>query len=208
MSGVLGIDTVSDAMVVAFDGDHGEPRVLVHNANREHTQALLKLIDEACGGDRSAITAIVVVRGPGAYAGLRVGVATAQSLGLALSVPVTGVTTFEAAHEAVRAGNIASLPSHSLGIHPAGRGEFAVQAFADGAPVGESYVVAPDALPNQPRFGEGAGTLGGTEIGPRERCLAALELHRRGATSGVAALYVREPHITLPKAANSARRTT
>lgn len=205
---MLGIDTVSDAMVVAFDEARGEPRVLVHNANREHTQALLRLIDEACGGDRSAIKAVVVVRGPGAYAGLRVGVATAQSLGLALGVPVTGVTTFEAAQEVFRAGNAASLPAHSLGIHPAGRGEFAVQAFADGAPVGESYVVAPDALPDQPMFGEGAGALGGTEVGSRERCLAALALHRRDETSEAAALYVREPHITLPKATNAGQPTT
>lgn len=195
-------------MVVAFDEGRGEPRVLVHSESREHTQALLKLIDEACSGDRSAITAIVVIRGPGAYAGLRVGVATAQSLGLALGVPVMAVTTFEAAHEVVRASNAGSLPAQSLGIHPAGRGEFAVQAFADGAPVGESYVVAPNALPGQPIFGEGAEALGGTEVGPRERCLAALALQRRGETSEAAALYVREPHITLPKAAKAGRPTT
>ena len=205
---MLGIDTVSDTMVVAFDDGSGEPRVFVHSESREHTQALLRLIDQACGGKREAVTAIVVVRGPGAYAGLRVGVATAQSLGLALGVPVAGATTFEAAREAMQANNPGPVAEQSLGIHPAGRGEFAVQPFVDGEPSGESHVVAPGALPSQLLFGEGAGALGGHEVGPRERCLAALRLHQRGATSEAAALYVREPHITLPKAATVLGRET
>jgi tRNA threonylcarbamoyl adenosine modification protein YeaZ len=193
-------------MVVAFDEGSGEPRVFVHTEDREHTQALLRLVDQACGGNRDAIEAIVVVRGPGAYAGLRVGVATAQSLGLALGVPVTGVTTFEAAHEAMLASTGGQVPPQSLGIHPAGRGEFAVQPFASGVPTGESSVAAPGALPALPLFGEGAGVLGGIEVPSLDRCLGALRLQRRGETSEAAALYVREPHITLPKATTALGR--
>lgn len=200
MSGNLAIDTVSDAMVVAFDNGQGEPRILVHDESREHTQALLRLIDQACGGDRGAISAVVVVRGPGAYAGLRVGVATAQALGLALGVPVTGVTTFAAAYEAANAGLEWHTNLEVCAIHPAGRGEFAIQRFRAGEPLGESRVESPGSLAGHDLVGEGAGELGGTEIGPRERCLAALRLQQRGATSEAAALYVREPHITLPKA--------
>jgi tRNA threonylcarbamoyladenosine biosynthesis protein TsaB len=195
--GILAIDTVSDSMVVAFDDDGtGEPRVRVHGETREHTRALLSLIDDICGGDRSTISSIVVVRGPGAYAGLRVGVATAQSLGLALGVPVAGVTSFEAAYEA--AFGAEAVPRAS-GIHPAGRGEFAVQDFEGGTPAGESRVIGPDELQAAGLFGEGAASLGGRDVAPLARCLAALRLHRRGATAEAAALYVREPHITLPK---------
>lgn len=201
MTGALCIDTVSDTMVVAFGARNAEPRVLAHDESREHTRALLRLIDEVCEGNRRAIDTVVVVRGPGAYAGLRVGVATAQSLGLALGVPVSGVTTFEAAHEAARRHPGFPTSQEVTGIHPAGRGEFSVQSFLDGTPRGDSHVLAPGDLPVAGVFGEGAGAIGGIEVGPRERCLAALALHARGATSDASALYVREPHITTPKPA-------
>lgn len=197
MMGVLSLDTVSDVMVVAFERPGAEPVVVEHRESREHTRALLDLITRACGGDQRGISEIVVVRGPGAYGGLRVGVATAQALGLALGIPVHGISTFEASLEAAR-GHIDG-ETRSVAVHPAGRGEFSMQRFERGEADGECCVGETAAIPDLPLFGEGAGELGGIEIAPRDRCLGALAAHRRGVTAEAIALYTREPHITKPK---------
>lgn len=53
------------------------------------SELLLRTIDKLLGGKKAE--AIFVVRGPGAFAALRVGIATANALGLAWMVPVVGV---------------------------------------------------------------------------------------------------------------------
>jgi hypothetical protein len=55
----------------------------------------------------------------------------------------------------------------------------------------------------EPLAGEGAGAFGGHEVGPLERCRAALALALAGALDAsqpVEALYLRPPHITAPRA--------
>lgn len=50
---------------------------------------------DAAAIKREAIGLVVVNRGPGSYAGLRVGVSAAETLGLALDIPVLGVPCLE-----------------------------------------------------------------------------------------------------------------
>jgi tRNA threonylcarbamoyl adenosine modification protein YeaZ len=194
VTGTLAIDTASDVIAVGFVGGATEaPRIIAVDGERNHSQILLKLIDEVIDHDRASIESIVVVRGPGSYAGLRVGIATAQALGLALGVPVSGVGTLEAVAEA------AGQPPTLNAIHPAGRGEYAVQSFSAGKAAGAVRAYRSDSLPGGALAGEGAGESGGQEIGSRERCLAALELVQRREAGPAEALYLREPHITLSR---------
>ena len=68
---------------------------------RGHAERLMPMVravmDEAAGGpgDFSALDAIAVTVGPGAFTGVRIGLAAARALGLAAARPVAGFTTLE-----------------------------------------------------------------------------------------------------------------
>src|SRR5258708_36062277 len=64
-----------------------------------HAAALMPLVRDVmleAGLAWSALEAIGVTIGPGSFTGIRVGLAAARGLGLALGIPVEGVTSFEA----------------------------------------------------------------------------------------------------------------
>jgi len=66
---------------------------------RGQAELLIPRIDDLmvrAGKDIKEINAIAVDVGPGSFTGVRVGLATARALGMALNVPVWGVTSFEA----------------------------------------------------------------------------------------------------------------
>lgn len=79
---------------------------------------------------------IGVTVGPGSFTGLRVGIAFAKGLALALDRPCVGVGSLEA----LAAG--ASLKGSVAAVIDAGRGRVYIQLFQDGAPA-----TAPDSLP-------------------------------------------------------------
>jgi len=56
---------------------------------------VLELVDELVG-DPAELTGIVVGRGPGSFTSIRIGLAVARSLSLALQIPVAGVSTLDA----------------------------------------------------------------------------------------------------------------
>ncbi len=213
VNSVLCIDTASAAFALALAVDGRVQRSLQRESHQDHSRLLLAAIDELTRGvggapaategrdslrDR-ALSGLVVVRGPGSYAGLRVGIATAEGLALAGRLPLVGVSTLEAV---VRASGLRS----GLAIHPAGRGEWAAQAFREGHLEGPLQAVPAAGLAGDV-CGEGAGAFGGTEVSPEERCRAALEigltLLADGRSGGVDAIYLREPHITRPTRARA-----
>lgn len=193
MSTILCIDTASDRFALAVDRD-GEIESYEADAAQDHSRLLLPAIQRLLAGDTA--DAILVVIGPGAYAGIRVGIATAQGLSLAQDIPLYSIGTLEAA--ALAAGT----PEVTV-IHPAGRGEFAVQRFRNGAAEGTPQLATANSLGTQVA-GEGAGALGGFEISARRRAEAALReraprIRSGSAEAGAEAFYLREPSITVSR---------
>src|SRR5574337_384660 len=65
---------------------------------RGHDQTIVPLIDRVVGaaGGLKAIGRVAVTVGPGSFTGIRIGVSAARAIGLALGVPVVGVSTLAA----------------------------------------------------------------------------------------------------------------
>jgi tRNA threonylcarbamoyl adenosine modification protein YeaZ len=101
---LLVIDTAGTRALVAIGGPDGamiaERRWA---AGYRHGEELLTQVDELLretGTSRQEVAAIVVGTGPGAFTGLRVGLATAKALAHGLRIPIAGVATAEALLEA------------------------------------------------------------------------------------------------------------
>ncbi len=95
---VLAIDTATTRIVVATGATGGEMRSSAEwPAGYRHGETLLpaiqRLLDENGGLAHAAIAGIIVGTGPGAFTGLRVGLATAKGLAYGLRRPIVGVST-------------------------------------------------------------------------------------------------------------------
>lgn len=130
---------------------------------RGHAEALLPMVEEImaeAGVAYSALDLIAATVGPGAFTGLRVGLAAARGLALAGGLPIIGVTTLEAlAHGADKRGE-----RSVVAMLNARRGEVYYQAFDPAlAPLGPPRVGAAEAivLPKGPVLlvGDGAALL-------------------------------------------------
>ncbi|MEU5684823.1 tRNA (adenosine(37)-N6)-threonylcarbamoyltransferase complex dimerization subunit type 1 TsaB [Streptomyces venezuelae] len=95
---LLALDTATPAVTVAL---HDGSTVIAESSQvdaRRHGELLLPAVDRVlaeAGLTLDAVTGIVVGVGPGPYTGLRVGLMTADTFGLALGVPVHGVCTLD-----------------------------------------------------------------------------------------------------------------
>jgi tRNA threonylcarbamoyladenosine biosynthesis protein TsaB len=97
---ILAIDTSCGAASVAIvESGQIEPLAVVSRVMaRGHAEALAPMVEEvALGvGGLATLDRIVVTTGPGSFTGIRVGLAMARAMGLALGVPVVGVSTLAA----------------------------------------------------------------------------------------------------------------
>jgi len=97
---ILGIDSATSRVVVAAAAPDGTfLGATTWEAGYRHGEQLLPAIGRLHGElnlRRSRIAAIVVGTGPGAFTGLRVGIATAKALAHSLGRPIVGVSSAEA----------------------------------------------------------------------------------------------------------------
>ena len=104
---LLAIDTSGTRALVALGSPDG---ALIDErrwqAGYRHGEELLTRTDELLVSNRVALAqlgGIVVGTGPGAFTGMRVGIATAKALAYGLDIPIAGVATSEALLAAARA---------------------------------------------------------------------------------------------------------
>jgi tRNA threonylcarbamoyladenosine biosynthesis protein TsaB len=96
---VLALDTSAAASAAVVDDDGRTLATRSSGETRRHAEALTPLLDAVlaeAGVPRTALTAVVVGTGPAPFTGLRVGLVTARTLGLALGIPVHGVSSLDA----------------------------------------------------------------------------------------------------------------
>lgn len=74
----------------------GESRLNIALTHSERLMAVVDRLLQDCGWDVASLDALAVSVGPGSFTGLRVGVATAKGLALALEIPVAPVPTLDA----------------------------------------------------------------------------------------------------------------
>ena len=99
---ILAIETATGCGSVALTrGGIRDGWVLAENTLQPeitHSRRLLGAIDammQAAGIDWQNLDAVAVSRGPGSFTGLRIGMAAAQGIALAASVPLIGVPTLD-----------------------------------------------------------------------------------------------------------------
>ena len=190
---VLGIDTSTCVSVGLADGERVLARRLVGDT-RSHVELLAGTVAQVvaqAGVKLSELERIGVGVGPGPFTGLRVGIATARVLGVALGVPVTGVCGLD-----VIAGYVPSTGPF-LVVSDARRQEvYWARYDASGLRVAGPFVGAPSSLPELPGFGPALAVYpelarGGAVMGVDAGWLAA---HLDMAPDvGLEPLYLRQP---------------
>ena len=209
----LAIDTCLGACSVAIvEGDHvlaaaSEPMTRGH---QERLAPMTEQVMRTAGVGFSAVDRIGVTVGPGSFTGLRVGLAFAKGLALALNRPCVGVGSLEALAAGLTQDGLRAA------VIDAGRGRVFVQIFE-----GETPIVAPDSLEiataaarlaelvqagDLTLTGPGAALLSGAAAGARVIDQAApaaavvARLAARAAITPPRPLYLRAPDAK-PKAA-------
>lgn len=156
---LLAFETSTEACSVAVYVD-GQVHERFEIAPRRHTELALPwaeaLLAEA-GIARSQLDAIAVGRGPGAFTGVRLAIAVAQGIALALDRPVVPVSTLAAL--AMRAGGERRIAAIDARMGEVYLGAFTFEADGGLRALTDEVVVAPDAaiLPEGGGW-SGAGT--------------------------------------------------
>ena len=185
----------------------------------EHLVPMIARVMAAAGLGFGELDLIAVTLGPGAFTGVRIGIATAQGLVLATGVPALGLGSFAAVAAALPAD---LLEGRSLVVAiESRREELFLQAFDESrTPLGEGALVAPEHwLQHAPAgplvlAGDGAGrlqaALEGRDLAPapgtgsiNAPTLSRLAAERWQAglrTDRLEPLYLHAPDVTLAKA--------
>lgn len=144
---LLAIETATEACSVALLCDD-ELHDRFELAPRRHAELLLPWIDQLladAGLPKSALDAIAVSRGPGAFTGIRLGIAAAQGIAFALDRPLLPVSSLAT----LALGAAAAPGSQVLAAIDARMGEIYAGSYridADGLPqpVRPEWLITPD----------------------------------------------------------------
>ena len=145
---ILAIDTSAAACSVAVWGDGAIQRAIYEPMTRGQDARLVPLIQDILtetGTAFAALDRIAVTRGPGSFTGLRIGLATARGLGIALGKPVFGIDRFRLYHAAI------PLVPNLLVVIDSKRDELFCQQFMIGAPPAAAFRATAAALASYDR---------------------------------------------------------
>lgn len=123
-SWILAIDTATSSVVVAAGTPDG--RVVAERsfpAEHRHGERLLAEVERLIAGaglSRASLGGVVVGTGPGAFTGLRVGLATAKTLAHGMGLPIAGVSTGEALAAGTPARGASGVGVAAVVLLPAG----------------------------------------------------------------------------------------
>lgn len=119
--------------------------------HKGQAERLIPLIDEIIGKGSIAygdIDAIACTIGPGGFTGVRVGIAAAKALALALNVPLMGVTTFDVLYAQILSSSMSGGPNEQMRgrevciLIDTKRGDYFVQHYnPDGEVKGDPYIL-------------------------------------------------------------------
>lgn len=217
---ILAIDTASRALSVAL-GDAGGVAFAAHQmrsrGQAEHLMPMIERGFRATGCAARDLSGLAVTVGPGTFTGLRIGLAAARAMRVALGIPLFGMTALEV----LAAGAARRFPDRPvLAALDARRDQVYAQMFRRAAPPFAQAWSAPVAaaardvarmlVPGAVLVGNGAGLVAehaGTDVillagaEPDARDLLALATARPLPTHPVPApgpLYLRAPDAKLP----------
>ena len=97
---ILALDsTMNGCSVCVYDKEKGvlaDEMLEMSRGQAEHLMPMIETVINAANITYDSLDMIAVTKGPGAFTGMRIGLATAKALGLALNIPVRGICTFQA----------------------------------------------------------------------------------------------------------------
>lgn len=191
---VLAIDTASVFCAAGIVED-GRPLAKVReNIGKGHAERLMGQIAavmKEAGKNFTDIDRIGVNTGPGSFTGVRVAIAAARGLALALAKPAIGVNAFEAlAFEAAGHGRHQSVTV----VLEAGRGAFYVQDFdADNRKIHDPAIDTADAIAAKLPAGALLTGSGAAEIARLAQCTPASTAPTADIETYAALAAVKEP---------------
>ena len=143
---ILALDTSTSACSVAYWADgalQADQFAEMARGQSEHLVPMIQSLLSTCGVTMQDMDMIAVSTGPGAFTGVRIGLATARGLALASGLPVRGVTSLEAVAHGVPADERSGRGV--LALIDSKRDDVFAQLFdADLSPVGEPQALSPD----------------------------------------------------------------
>ena len=200
---LLSIDTSSNDLSLALMKDHVPIEHLSQTMQRGQGEALVPLIQALL--DKAKIKpdqlgGVAVAVGPGSFTGVRIALSTARGIGLALNIPVYGVTNFEATAYGAQTPVTVVLDTK--------RGDYFIQQFdAQEHALKEPRVLSAEDLKKEMPFiamGDGAEQLH-TQIGcdyiktdePLALSIAHVALSRLDHPLPPEPLYLRDADVTV-----------
>ncbi len=213
---MLAIETSGSACSVAMRADDtamGQPPVHeIVATSHGHATALAPMIERlarATGVELKALKAIAVSCGPGGFTGIRVGLATARAMALAIGCPIVGIGSFQAlAATAARSGG--PLAARNLVVLDSRRSElFAIELGPDLQPLSPPALLSADEIAARCRIGNIAliadaeltqlAALDGLTANADAVAVAELAATRPDLHQPAEPIYLRPPDISQPR---------
>lgn len=222
---ILAFDTSGNSCAAAvLEGDRilAEQQDLMERGQAERLVPMIEAVLKTAEVSHDQLDALAVTTGPGAFTGVRIGLATARGYGLALGLPQIGASSLEVLAAATDADERRGRAL--LVLIDAKRRDFFAQLFGeDLTPLGAPFSASPDTLtaqlPATPLLVAGSGAdqakpsleqhlhdvrLSAAPSFCQASVLARLAASRYqpgGKGHRPAPLYLRAPDVTLPSKA-------